>query len=377
MRQLIMVAKSPWLPSIRREHALADEAIGHDVAVTFVEAPNDVRALRPATAPAWLRRLGISRHRSASTGPVVVERSTFVPGHRHPLAAAADNALLGRQLRRLITQEDGQTAVVVNLPWQWPAVAGLPARRIFDAADDWNALLGEERSHVRTLYRRVAAEADVVIIANPALEALFDGRDTVLVPNGTPADLVQHTPHPRPFGRRLVYAGTLTHRFDAELMGAVLTLLPGWQLDLYGECRYPGYRTEPAPELVNLLSRYSAQVRWHGVVSRSELGPALDAADVAVVPHRIAYTHGQSSMKLADYAARGRPIVRTTGDAASDADAPPGTWTAGTAGDFAAAVVAAYSTTQHATPAVAWARERTWPNRWPAWSAAVFDSAPA
>ncbi|GAA3248344.1 glycosyltransferase [Dactylosporangium siamense] len=378
MSRLIMVAKSLWHPSIRREHALATEACSHGVEVTFIEAPSDVRSVRVSTTGPWLRGLCSATPRQLRDGLDIVSRSTLAPGHRHSAAASADNALLRRQIGSVLSRSprSARPTVVVNLPWQWPATARLPIRRIFDAADDWDALLGGSRPHVRAMYHRIADEADAIIVANPTLRDLFPGRTVELVANGTPADLVVDAVRPRPHDRRLVYAGTLSHRFDVDLIRAVLDLLPGWRLDLYGESRYPGHRDEPAREFRDLLRQCPDRIRWHGVLDRDDLGQAIDAADVAVVPHRAAQSRGQSSMKLADYAARGRPIVSTGWDTNPDAEQPPNTWMAANAEEFAAAVVQAYADAGDIDGAVAWARQRTWPSRWPLWSAAAFGSQP-
>lgn len=374
MKRLVMVAKSPWHPAIRREHALAGEARRHGVHVDFVEAPSDLRALRRGDRQGWLRGLRPVPPQRSHPAVAVHRRSTFVPGHRGPLAASADNTLLGRTLRELCRDADRtRTAVVVNVPWQWNATAGLGARRVFDAADDWNLLLGGRRPHVRRMYERIAAEADDIIVANENLTALFPGRETWLVPNGTPSDLVAGRPHRQPGTRRMTYVGTLSERFDADLVGAVLSLLPGWTLDLYGETRYAGHGDRPAPELTDLVETFGSRVVWHGVLQRSELGRVLDNTGVALVPHRARYCRGQSSMKFLDYAARGCPVVSTRWEAGIDRQSPPGVSFADTATTFAAAVRAADSTdVLTAARAIAWARSQTWEARWPTWAGAAF-----
>jgi len=366
-----MVAKSTWEPAIRREHALAGQAERHGVRVDFVEAPADLRTLRRAGWAAGLRAVPPLRTRSAGTS---YARSTLVPGHRHPLAAAVDNRLLHRTLRALCDVPGRNDAViVVNTPWQWGATAGVRARRVFDAADDWNLLLDGRRPHVRRAYRRIAEEADAVVVANESLSSLFPGRQVRLVPNGTPAGLIAGAAARTPGSRRMAYVGTLTERFDAHLVGRVLALLPGWSLDLYGEARYAGHGDRPAPELVGLLETYGARVSWHGVRQRSELGAALDRADVALVPHRARYCRGQSSMKFLDYAARGCPVVSTRWAAGLDRQAPPGVRFADTAQAFADAVRAAGDVdAATAGRAISWARTQTWEQRWPRWEAAVF-----
>lgn len=373
-----MVAKSPWDPAIRREHALATQAGAHGVGVHFIEAPSDVRRLRRPGRRSWAAGLRSTRPGPGVPGVITHRRSTLVPGHRGPLAATVDNALLRRSVRALCGgPAPADVAVVVNVPWQWDATASSGARRVFDAADDWNLLLAGRRPHVRTLYARIAAEADAVVVANEHLAALFPGRAVHVVPNGTPSDLVAGSAARRGGTRRMVYVGTLSERFDADLVTRLLTLLPDWSLDLYGECRYAGSGTLPAPELRALLDRFGDRVAWHGVLRRAEMGEVLNHAGVALVPHRPQYCRGQSSMKFLDYAARGCPVVSTRWETQLERQAPPGVWFADTAADFADAVRAADDIdAPTSNRAIDWARAQTWERRWPQWAAAVFGTAP-
>ena len=88
-----------------------------------------------------------------------------------------------------------------------------------------------------------------------------------VVPNGTSPDLVARSR--RPAGKTLVYTGTLLERFDVALTAGVLERLPGWRLDLYGQCRYPRCGEAPDPELEGLLAEFRDRVAWHGPVERS------------------------------------------------------------------------------------------------------------
>lgn len=363
-RRLVMCAKSPWSPPIRREHALAVQALRRGFEVRFVEAPRDVRAVVRRPRPQVADRV------APPVGLTVVPRRTAVAGHRARPAAALDAALLARTLRRGLVAGD---PVVVNLPWQWAAVSGLGCRAVFDAADDWGALIPGRRRETARLYRRIAAEADAVVVASPDLSSLFPGREVTVVPNGASSDLIgtgTGTGSPGP-GWQLVYVGTLSERFDLAFIDGVLDLLPGWRLDLYGPCRYAGAGDAPSAALRDFLHRRPDQVVWHGALARDALAGVLDRADVGVVPHRPDRSTGQSSMKIFDYAARGLPIVSNCLTEAEMADAPPGTTFTDDPERFASAVRAAGDDTDRSAP-LEWARQRTWEVRWRAWIAAVL-----
>ncbi|RZS87377.1 glycosyl transferase family 1 [Motilibacter rhizosphaerae] len=367
----MFAAKSPWSPAIRREHALAQEAVAAGHRVDFVEQPVDVRALRsPRGAYDFARGLrGHARQQVVPGGSVRVwSRSTVLPGHRGEVGRSSNGLLLQQLLRRVTTPE---SVLVCQAPWDWHAVRSTPARRrVFDCTDDWTALMPHRAAMVRDTYARIGVEADEVIVVNPSLAEDFPRARVTVVRNGVLSALVRDEPASRPGARRMAYVGTLSERFDAPLLARVLELLPDWSLDLYGQCRYAGHGDEPAPELQQLLDTADGRVRWHGVVSREQLGSVLDAADVLVVANRPELSQGQSSMKVFDYAARGRPIVTTVPQMADAADAPPGTRLASTAEEFAAMVVeASEEPLATAKERIAWAASAAWSSRWREWSA--------
>jgi glycosyltransferase involved in cell wall biosynthesis len=378
VKHLVLVAKSPWSPAIRREHALAAQACSNGVRVDFIESPSDIRRLGRPDRGGWFGGLRAAEPGRPVAGVTAHPRSTIVPGHRSSLAATVDNRLLRRSVRALCRASDSaDVAIVVNVPWQWDATANIGVRRVFDAADDWNLLLSGRRPHLRRLYAQIGAEADAVIVANENLSPLFAGRLVHHIPNGTPAHLVAE-PVTRPRdARRMIYVGTFSERFDVDLVAHVLMRLPDWTLDLVGECRYAGHGARPERRLADLIAGFDDRVSWHGGVPRTELGRLLDGTSVALVPHRAQYCRGQSSMKFLDYAARGCPVVSTRWDEAIDRQAPPGVWFADTVDDFAAAVLLASRIDDDtAARSVAWARTQTWDRLWPAWAGAVFGGQP-
>jgi glycosyltransferase involved in cell wall biosynthesis len=362
MTRLLICSKSRWSPAIRREHELAKlaAAAGHEV--VFLERPADVREWRGA---GWLRALvSAGTEIPGAAGVRTMAQATLVPGHRR-----GAETLSALQLRRAVVRGLGPGDVVVaNVPWQWPALAGLGARRVFDCADDWSVLLPGRAARMRELYARIGVEADAVITVSDALAALFGGRGSV-VPNGV-ADAVLGPPAPSPRVRRLVYVGTLSPRFDAPLAAAVLRALPDWRLDLYGQCQYPGSGEQPGAELRELLGLLGERVAYHGVVERSRVAAAIDAADVACLFNRAGESAGQDSMKLYDYAARGRPIVASV---PLRADPAVCVRVATGARELAAAVIEGFAEPADAArERRAWAEGQRWERRWEQWARAAL-----
>jgi hypothetical protein len=369
---LVICSKSAWTPAIRREHALAKLAAAHGHPVTFIERPLDLRALGQVSDVArWLRGLsGAANAQPGTPGIEVLRGATVLPGHLNGPSEVTSNLIL----KRLLTRTVDAATLVVNVPWQWPASSALGVRRVFDCADDWSVLMPHRRERLTELYRQIGREADAIVLANPSLSKHFPGVRTALVRNGVSEDMLDPMT-PSGSEARLVHAGTLSPRFDADLAAGVLEQLPGWTLDLYGQCQYPGQRDRPGPELARLLTDYAPRVRLHGVVSRTALSGAIDRGAVALVLNRPELSVGQDSMKLYDYAARGRPIVATSFAPDLKRDGPPRTRVADDAPGLAQAVLdATREPPTWAQERRRWAEERRWETRWPGWSDAIFGA---
>jgi glycosyltransferase involved in cell wall biosynthesis len=372
---IVIVSKSTWEPPIRREHAFAHLAVEHGHPVWFVERPLDVRAAfsRQARRHLIARLAGRSVDASVRERVQLVRTATPVPAHRSAASESVAAALLRRELARVVAQAS-PSAVIATAPWQWPAVRALRGvRRVFEGADDWRALLPRRHDRMQALCRQIAAEADAVILVSPSLRAMFAPRPVTVVPNGVSDEVLAPPATLPPNARRLVYVGTLSPRFDAPLVAEVLRHLPNWRVDLYGPCQYPSRGDRPNAELRTLLEAFAGRVTWHGLVPRGQVASAIDRADVALLAHRSAFVGGQDSMKLYDYAARGRPVVATTG--AGELDGAAGVRHADTPDALARAIVhAAAEPASVRASRRAWAADQRWSVRWPDWSAAVLGT---
>jgi glycosyltransferase involved in cell wall biosynthesis len=366
--QLVVVSKSRWDPAIRREHAVARLAVADGYSVTFLESPVDIRALRAGRSGGWS-----DRPREAERGLTIVPRRTLVPAHRADAAERLDRHFIRRAVARARGVEP--LTVLATLPWHWVAVEQVGrARRVLDLADDWTALVPNRADRVRELCRRAEASADEITVASEELRGLFPGRQVTVLRNAADSTLLATALTEPPRRGRLAYVGTLSERFDADLVGDLLERLPDWHLDLWGQCRYSGCGALPAPELAWLLERADGRASWRGVVAREDLAQTLDGADVLLLPNRAGLTAGQDSMKLYDYSARGRPVVATDAACAGVASAPPRLYR-GTGAEEIAALVrqAAVEPAEWGQERMAWAANHTWAVRWPRWRMILAD----
>lgn len=378
--QLVICSKSTWTPAIRREQALALEASRDGAEVTFLERPLDLRSLlSSANRGRWIRAaLRQGSERRPAPGVCVRRRSTFVPAHRSAVALLIDGALLERSLREV--PGVCEATVVATLPWHWPAVARAPARhRVLDYSDDWEALIPGAEASLRQLLERAEREADAITVVSRDLQRVFPHRSVAVVRNGTGRDVLEPPMKSLPNSSRIVYLGTFSDRFDSSLMADLLTRLPrSWTIELYGPCQYPRSGDQPSEEFRSLLR--NARVTWHGPIGRDRVAEVLDRADVVVLPHRRTklgsrYGHPSwrgDSMKLYDYAARGRPVVSTNWADGLAETGPPELQLVDDSRGFAAAIERAARTSEDALAAQrAWASERSWMLRWEAWKVAT------
>ena len=103
------------------------------------------------------------------------------------------------------------------------------------------------------------------------------------------------------------------------------------------------------------------------------LGSGPAAAAVALALNRPELSEGQDSMKLYDYAARGRPIVTTPFSPGLQTEGPPHKQVAEGARAMADAILACIDEPESwAEDRRRWAEQQRWLSRWPVWSAAIF-----
>ncbi|MPQ99076.1 hypothetical protein GB931_14320 [Modestobacter sp. I12A-02628] len=362
------MAKDPWHPAIRREHRIATELVRRGMPVDFVQAPADVH--RVVRDPGnWAGHLARARWAEAAPGVRVTERSTVLPGHRHRLAEQLDAGLLAGFLRR--SGWAPQLSVLL-FPWDWRAARRLGGQRVFDCTDDWARLLPRARGLPDQL-RRIADEADEVVVVNGVLGELFPGRRPVVVPNGTDEALLAAPRSTPRRARHAVYVGSIAERFDVDLVRAVLTRLPDWTVHAYGQLVFPQSARAAAARFAALEAETGGRFRYLGELRREELPAVLDGASAGLVPDVAARALGQSSMKTYDYSSRGLPVVATAGHLEHSSDPPPHAYVVDGAAATAEALVAAgEEPAGWAAERVAWAAARTWRHRTDAWLAAAL-----
>ena len=354
---LSFVARGAWHPAIRREHSLSRSAVDAGHRVRFI-APR--RSVQLPTLQRIINPGGVMRLEDSIT---LIERGLELPSHRSNLI----NGINSRLIRRALQPTCCQGTVVTYRPWEWAASRGAP-RRIFDCVDPWPDLLPEAQPLIYQWLRRIADEADEIIVVTDELADLFPGRPVRTVPNAVDDHLLATPPRPAPGNMRLLYLGSICHRrLDLDLIDRLLIALPEWSLDLVG----PNFLDDQSPTMTSIRamqSRHGSRLRLLPAVDGRAIVDVIDACDLMIAPFVPGITSGQSSKKSFDAAARGRAIVTASGVALGLDDSPPDQRVADDLDGWVEAIRSGPSSTEMREQSRAWAQRNSWTLRFDEWS---------
>src|SRR5580704_6587921 len=238
------------------------------------------------------------------------------PFPARPAVAGTTAALSRRDLRWATPRLRGQVSAVLSGWPQFPVFGACGERvRAYWAKDDFvagAALFGLNAAMLQRRERQVAAAADLLIAANPAVAAMWrsSGRDPLLIPFGTDAAAYLGTDRaPLPPGVSLPppvagFIGRLNARTDLALMEAIAAR--GRSLLLVGP-KDPGCDQRRFAALQD-----RPNVHWAGQQPAAALPGYLRLMDVGLVPYTPSrFNLGSFPLKVLEYLAAGRPVAAT------------------------------------------------------------------
>ena len=255
---------------------------------------------------AWrkLRAAGAAPvQREAAPGPIV--QPLALPMAEGALARRLNRALIGGPVRR--------AARTLRRPVLW---ASLPSAEqalgacgetavVYYCGDDFGALAGVDHAAALRMEGRLAARADLILAASPALAARFPAHKTRLLPHGVDHSLFA-TPAPRavdlPVGAPVAgYYGGLAPWLDLDMMAETARRLPNWRFVFVGPVQTDVSVLAALPN-VTLLGP-----RPHAVLPRY-----AQHWDAGLIPFRdTPQIRACNPLKLREYLAAGRPVVTT------------------------------------------------------------------
>jgi glycosyltransferase involved in cell wall biosynthesis len=181
---------------------------------------------------------------------------------------------------------------------------------LYDCPDDLRSLGADDVALAREA--KLEAKADLILTCVPSVQELKlqSARNVACVANGVDAAHFAASSEPGPIPARLSglprpivgYSGVVYDRIDWELVESVCSMRPDWTI------LFMGLVQQPPPERVRSLRN----LHILGEVSFEDLPDYYRTIDVCWVPHRVnTLTSRQSSLKVLEYLAAGRPVVTT------------------------------------------------------------------
>ncbi|MCP4545712.1 MAG: glycosyltransferase family 4 protein [bacterium] len=233
------------------------------------------------------------------------------------------------EVARIMKEDPPDALIVYNLPQagllQVPPAPGRGLVRIFDLADDYEAMLKTELGKAgfglllrygRRKLIHMLNEADLVLSISRALIDDYPDYDIGLLPNGVDFERFETVrkgliPREANGGRRPVigYLGAFEYFIDFEMIFGTARLLPECHFRLVGGGRLESWIKNRIVEL------RLDNVEVPGSVPFTQVPAEIGSWDICLnLFERIPISHKASPMKLFEYLAMGKPVLTTSLD---------------------------------------------------------------
>ncbi len=244
---------------------------------------------------------------AAGQAPFPVVQPLALPMAEGRAERALNRVLIGRAVRQAARRAGlGRRVVWASLPSAVQALGALGEDAVvYYCGDDFGALAGVDHDAARRMEAELAARADLILAASPALAARFPAHKTRLLPHGVDAALFAR-PAPRAAdlpadGPVAGFYGALAPWIDLELVAATARLLPQWRFVMIG----------PAQVDVSALARLP-NMALVGARAHAALPGYAQHWTVGIIPFRdTPQIRACNPLKLREYLAAGRPVVAT------------------------------------------------------------------
>lgn len=259
------------------------------------------RAARKAAAA-----LGPRRAAPAARAPFPVVQPLALPMAEGATARRLNQALIGRKVRGAARDAGlGRRVVWASLPSAVHALGALGEEAVvYYCGDDFGALAGVDHDRALAMEAELAARADLILAASPALAARFPARKTRLLPHGVDPGLFG-APAPRPqdlpAGPVAGFYGALAPWIDLELVAATARLLPQWRFVMIGPTQADVASLARLPNVTLTGSRPHAALPGYAQHWTAGIIPFRDTPQIRAC----------NPLKLREYLAAGRPVVAT------------------------------------------------------------------
>jgi glycosyltransferase involved in cell wall biosynthesis len=260
------------------------------------------RAARKAAAVAFAPR----RPARAAPPPFPIVQPIAIPMAEGDAARGLNRALIGGTVRRAARRAGlGRRVVWASLPSAVQALGALDEDAVvYYCGDDFGALAGVDHGIALAMEAELAARADLILAASPALAARFPAHKTRLLPHGVDPGLFG-APAPRPAdlpeGPVAGFYGALAPWIDLELVAATARRLPGWRFLMIGPAQCDLSALDGLPNVTLAGERPHDALPGYAQHWTAGLIPFRDTPQIRAC----------NPLKLREYLAAGRPVVAT------------------------------------------------------------------
>lgn len=243
--------------------------------------------------------------RARPSDPVDVLSPFALPWPGSRIAEAINRGALARQIRPRLAGRASRPILWASLPTAAAVTGALgESAVVYYCGDDFGGLAGVDHAAVLRDEERLAARADLVIAASPALAARFPAEKTLLVEHGVDFDLFA-SPVPRaedlPAGPVAGFYGALADWIDVPLLAETARRLPGWTFCFVGPVLTAIDELAELPNVRLLGPRPHADLPRYSAHWTASLLPFRDCAQIRAC----------NPLKLREYLAAGTPVVST------------------------------------------------------------------
>ncbi len=317
---VIVWYQNDWGLYGRRNEQIARTLLGHKAvrSVLHIEPPLDLESLRTT-----LHEESMDENVSTNLGRINLRNDKgvflFTPHVVKNMPESEIGEWLAGQVKRAVDACDMNNILLWLYPPHPFAEFTLNALKdrirliVSDCVDDHTqyARTEADRLLISKRYQRLVGSSDIVFCVSKAMRdqmALYNPR-SFFIPNAIPRTVLSkvpgssvpedmvHVPHPI-----IGYAGALSMRIDADLLGHVAKTRPEWHIILVG--------TSPSRE-VQALSALP-NIHWLGPKPYADIHNYLSQFDVCILPHTSnSMTDNMNPLKVYEYLAIGKPVVST------------------------------------------------------------------
>lgn len=322
MLTFVFLSTTDWdAPQFGSRQQIALRLARRGQRVLFVDVPRALHSLisDPAATRLALQRMGTLRPTQAAPGDrlLVYTPRPVLPIYYHPWTNAANQRLLGRDLRRTLARLDWRPDILWSY---WANSAPLVGRigeraAVYHCIDDFTAVDYPltPRGGIARMEAALCRRVDLVLARTSELAEAKRryNPNTVYLPGGVDIDQfdpARSWPEPAPLAGiphpRAGFLGTLDDRVDVPLLAESAAALPAVQFVLVGPVKHHLIDLAPLHALPN--------VHFAPACDYAAVPAHMAHFDVCLIPYRVnRYTQGLSPLKLYEYLALEKPVVAT------------------------------------------------------------------